>query len=134
MRGMTSDATFANGVMFENERSTLRGMTLQTGLVSAEESEATAADGLLEIGAAAFDRIALVRVVAIHAIHFTFQHRMMMRQLELRPDLEMTLETGVRRFQRVYDVAPATTGFDVFAAGAVTGLTSHRFGVLASGR
>ena len=131
---MARNTTFANRVMLENKRSTLGSMALQAGLVSRQESEPAATNRLLKIGAAAFDRIPLVRVVAIDAAHLVFEHRMMMWQLELRPDLQVTLETGVGRFQRVNDVAAAATGLDVFAAGSVTRLASHRLCVLASGR
>jgi hypothetical protein len=76
-----------------------------------------------------FERGTLVRIVAINAAHLVLKHRMMMRQLELGADFQMTLETGLRRFQRVNDGASAATRFNVFATGSVAGLASHRFRV-----
>ena len=56
---------------------------------------------MLNIRAAAFDRDSLVRVVAIGAAHFTFRHRVVMRQLELRAHFQVTLETGFGVFARI---------------------------------
>jgi hypothetical protein len=86
----------------------------------------------LKISIAAFDRTTLVRIVAIDTAHLAFQHRVMMRQLELGPDFEMTLETGVRRLEWVNDISSAAAGFHVFAARSMTRFASHRFRVLAS--
>jgi hypothetical protein len=84
--------------------------------------------------AAAGNCLALMRIVAIRATHLVFKHRVMMRQLELCPDFEVTLETGVRRFSRIDYCAAATAGFDVLAARSVTRFASHLFGIFASSR
>ena len=97
VRRMTDDAALAQRFVFEHERPALRGVTLETGFVSAEKSEATAFERLLRIGSTAFDGLALVRVMTITAAHLAFEHRMVMRQLELRAHIQVTLKTSFRR-------------------------------------
>ena len=80
--------------MFENERPLLCGMTLETGLVTAQERQTSAFHSLLHVGTASFDGHADMWIMAIGATDFAFEHGMMMRQLELRPNIKMTLETG----------------------------------------
>ena len=92
---MADHTTFAHCFVLENKRAALRGMTLETSFVSAQESKAAAFERLLNIGAATLDRNTLVRIMAIGATHFAFQHRMVMRQLKLRPHFQVTLETGL---------------------------------------
>src|SRR5262249_35957130 len=62
-----------------------------------------------------------VRVVALHAIHPPFNHRMSLGQAELRMSFQMTLETRAGFFAWVHDKlpAPATRG-NVFAARTMT--------------
>ena len=79
VRRMAADAAFADRFVFENERAALGRVTLETGVVLAQQHGAAAFHALRKIRAAAFDRVALVRVVAIGAAHFAFEHRMMMR-------------------------------------------------------
>ena len=76
---MTAKAAFADRLVLENKRTSLRGVTLETGVVLTKQSKTAALDGLRKIGPAAFDRASLMRVVTIGATHFAFQHRMMVR-------------------------------------------------------
>ena len=96
VRRMADHTTLTQCLVLVNKRAALRGVALKTSFVSAQESKAAAFERLLNIGAAAFDRDSLVRVVTIGATHFAFQHRMVVRQLELRPHFQVTLETSFR--------------------------------------
>jgi len=134
VRRVTSDTTFAHGVMLKYEWASLRSVTLETGFVARQEGESAALHFLLKICIAPFDRITLVRVVAIGATHLAFQHRVMMRQLEAGSHFQVTLEAGLRIFQRVNDVAPAAAGFHMFATRYVARFAAHRLRVLAPSR
>ena len=96
--------------MFKYERSTLFGMALETSLILAHFIHR----------AAPFDHRTLVRVMAIRATDFSFKHRMMMRQIELRTHLKMALEAGLRRFLRIDNRLGGSALGDVNAAWAVT--------------
>ena len=96
MRRMAADAAFTDRFVFKYEWSALRGMTLETGLVVAEQGGAPARDALRQIRAAALYRVTLVRIMAIRAADFALQHRVMMRQLEGRLHFCVALETGGR--------------------------------------
>ncbi len=89
---MACHATLAHSLMFKNEWSGLCSVALEARFVLAQESKTAAFERLLHISSAAFDRHSDVRVVTIGAAHFAFQHRMVVRQLETCPHLEMTLE------------------------------------------
>jgi hypothetical protein len=75
---MAGRAALSRRFVLEDKRAALRDVALVTGSVLAQESEATAFNALNEIGAAAFDDITFVRVVAIGTAHLAFQHGMMM--------------------------------------------------------
>ena len=87
---------------------------------------------LRQIGSAALDGVALMRVVAIGAAHFAFEHRMMMWELKRGAHFRVTCEAGIRRFARIdnEDVA-ATAGFHVQAARSVAAFATHALGVVA---
>src|SRR5947207_15446872 len=89
--------------MLEDKRTALRGVTLEAGLVLAEQRDAAALERLRKIRPAAFDRVPFVRVMAIGAAYFPLEHRMMMRQIEFRLHLQMALETSRRRLARIND-------------------------------
>lgn len=117
---MTTHAAFAYRFVCEDKRAALRGVTLEAGLVLAEQGDAAALDRLRKIRPAAFDRVAFVRVVAIGAAHFSFEHRVMMRQIEFRLHFQMALETGRGRFARVDDRVCAAAAFHVKTSRPVT--------------
>lgn len=130
VRGMAADATFSNSFMFENERPALRRVTLQAGVVVTEEGSAATLHALRQIRPAAFDRIALVRVMAISAADLALEHRMMMRQHERRAHFGVALEAGRRRFPWIDDRhVAATAGLHVQAAGAMARFAAHILGV-----
>ena len=93
---MADHAALTQRLMLVNKRAALLGVALEASFVSAQESKAAAFERLLNIGAAAFDRDSLVRVVTIGATHFAFQHWMVVRQLECRANFQVTLETSFR--------------------------------------
>ena len=68
MGAMTYRAALAQGLMLENKGPRLIAMTLGTTFIDAGHCQT----------AARFVDIAAVRIVALHAIHAAFDHRMMM--------------------------------------------------------
>ena len=50
VRRMTDDTALAHCLMFIDKRAALRGVTLETGFVSAQKRQATAFERLLHIG------------------------------------------------------------------------------------
>src|SRR6476620_6486498 len=110
---MASGATLPHCLVLINKRSALLRVTLEAGFVSAQERKAAASELLLNICRGAFDRDPFVRFVAITAAHLAFKHRVMMRQLESRANLQVTLETSIRRFSRVNDRARTAASLHV---------------------
>jgi hypothetical protein len=111
VRVVTNGAPLAQSRMFKNERPGLGLMTLGAALI------------LLRHGQPArrFEDVATVRIVTIHAIHVSFDDRVMMRKIEFRLNVEMALETRCRFFTGINDELRRAAGTDVFAAGTVTG-------------
>jgi hypothetical protein len=91
----------------------LLGVALEAGFVSAQESEATAFQHLLNICRRTFDSNAHMWIVTIGAAHFAFQHRMVVRQLELRSHFQVTLETSFGRLTRIDNRVGCTTTLDM---------------------
>lgn len=122
MRVVAGGAAFADGIVGEYERTALLGVALGAGFVLA-----------VELGAAAFGGITLMRVMAIATGHFAREHGMAVWQGELGLLVEMALETGFGRLVGIDDGAWAAAGFDVLAARAVAGFAAHVDGILALG-
>ena len=93
---MADHTTLPHRFVLVNKGASLGGMALKASLVSAQESKAAALERLLNICLCTFNSNLDVRVVAIGAAHFAFQHRMVVRQLKLRPHFQVTLETSFR--------------------------------------
>ena len=72
-----------------------------------------------------FEDVAAVRIVALHAIHPSFDNRMMLRQMKLAFNVQVTLETGSRILPGIDDESGLAAGLDVFAAGAVAGFATR---------
>jgi len=123
MCGVAGYATFTNRLMFKYERSTLFSVTLEAGLVFTR----------LIHRAAALDHRTLVRVVAIGAADFAFQHWMMVRQIEFCTHFEMALEAGLGRFAWVDDRLGCTAARDVLAAWAVARFAPDVLGIFSMG-
>jgi len=119
---MADRAAFPQGGVFINERPGLFPVALGAGFIQPRHGQSTRR----------FHNVHAVRVVALNAIHFPFQHRMMLGKVKFSLHLQMTLETRLRILARVDDklvqAAPAAQG-NVFAARTVAGfaaiLASH---------
>ena len=127
---MANETTLAHCLVLVHKRAALLCVTFEAGFVSAQESKSPGLERLLNIRAATFDCDPFVRVVTIGATHFAFQHRMMVRQLELCPHFEVALETSFRRFPRIDDRTSSAARFDVQTARPVARLAAHVLCVL----
>ena len=122
---MANDASLAHCLVLINKRPALLCMTLETGFVSGQKSKAAGSELLLNICRGALDCDPFVRFVAITAAHLAFKHRVMMRQLECRANLQVTLETSVRRLSRIDDRARFAASLHVQAPRSVARLATH---------
>ncbi len=116
---MANDAPFAHRFVFVNKRAGLLAMTFGAGFIQARHGQA----------AFGFEDVATVRIVALHAVHFILDDRMVMGKFEFGMLFDMTLETG-GRFPTGVDgeFAAAAAGFDMPAAGAMTGFATGSTG------
>jgi hypothetical protein len=104
---MTHRAPLPQGFVLKNKRPRLLPMTLSAILIQPRHCQA----------ARRFENIAPVRIVALNAIHVTFNDRMMLRHPKFSLRLQMTLETSGWIFARVHNkFAAPTARFDMFAA------------------
>ena len=118
MRVVADRATFPQGLVFEHKGAGLFPMTGGATLVVARQRQA--AGGLQDI--------ATMWIVTLHAIHPAFEDWMMLRQVELRMDVEMTTEARLRIAARIHDESfPA--GCDVLAPGPVARLATDASGL-----
>jgi hypothetical protein len=111
--GMADHTPLTHRLVLVNKGATLRGVALEASFVSAQESKAASFERLLNIGPATLDRDTDVWIMAVSAAHFAFQHRMMMRQLELCPHFQVTLETSFRRLTWIDDRVRCAAAFNV---------------------
>jgi len=120
MRIVANDAALTHRRMFKDEWPRLVAMTLRATFILPRHGQS----------ARRLENVAAMRVMALHAAHVAFDDRMMLRQIKLRVDVEMTLKAGSRIFARVDDEISAAAGLDVFAArpvaGFAAGFTDHR--------
>ena len=96
VRRMADGTTLAQRLMLIDKRAALLRVTLEAGLVFAQERKAAGFEFLLDICRRAFNRDAFVYLMTIRAAHLAFEHRMMMRQCERCANFEVTLETSLR--------------------------------------
>ena len=128
---MANRAPLTHRLVLIDKRAALLRMTLEAGFVSAEKSEAAGFKLLLNVCRVALGRDPFVRFVAITAAHLAFKDRMMMRQLERRANVQVALETGVRRLSWIDDRASAAAGLNVQTPRTVTRFAAHVLGVVA---
>ena len=95
VRRMADDATLAQRFMLVDKRAALLRVTLEAGLVFAQERKAAGFEFLLDICRRALNRDTFVYLMTIRAAHFAFEHRMVMRQRERCANFEVTLETSL---------------------------------------
>jgi hypothetical protein len=101
--------------VLKDERPGLIAVTLGTGLIEAGQAET----------AGGFHDIRAVRIVALNAVHFPFNHGMMLRHRKLRMRLQVALKTGSGVLAGIQNKSSASaTDFDVFATGTVTGFAT----------
>ena len=120
VRTVAGDAAFAQRRMFKHKRPRLVAMTLRAAFILPRHRQP----------ARRFENVPAMRIVTLHAAHVAFDDWMMLRQIEFRVDVEMTLKTGRRIVARIDDELRSTAGLDMFAAGTVAGfatsLAGHR--------
>jgi len=110
VRCVTGRAAFAQGRVFEDDALRLLAMTRGALLVQSRHRET----------ARWFHNVEAVRVMALDAIHFAFAHGMVLREVELRVNFEMTREASLRVLSGIDDeLSFLVSRRDVFAAGAV---------------
>ena len=117
VREMTGGAALAHGFVLEDVRSSLGAVALETGFVLREQG-----------GAAAHDRVAFVRVMAVRAGELV-RNWMMMRQVEGATHIQVTIKTDVRGSLRVEDQADVPAGLAVQTAGTMARFAPGRKGV-----
>jgi hypothetical protein len=93
VRIVATGASFAKRGVLKNEGPGLLSMALRTGFVPSRHGQT----------ARRLHDVHPMGVVALGAIHFAFGHGMMLGQVELGVDIEMTLKAGLRIFARVDD-------------------------------
>ena len=120
MGRMTDDATFAHRFVLINKRTTLGSVTLQTSPILSEEGDSTTMDLLSDARGATFHGVALVGFMTVGATHLSFQDRVMMRQLKISSDIEVTLQAGLRRFPRINDQVRRAAALRMETSRAVT--------------
>ena len=113
VRRMADRAPLPHRLMLIDKWATLLRVTLEAGFVSAEECKSASMKPLLDVRRGALSGDPFVRFMTIAAAHLAFEHRMMMRQLKCRADVQVALETSVRRLSRVDDRASAAAGLNV---------------------
>ena len=128
---MADQATLAHSFVLIDKWAALLCVTFEAGFVSRQESEAASSELLLNVCRSAFGRDPFVRFMAIAAAHLAFKDRMMMRQLKRCANVQVTLETSVRRLSRIDDGALSAAGLNVQTPGPVARFAAHIFGIIA---
>jgi hypothetical protein len=128
---MADNTALTQCLVFVDKRAALLGVTLEAGLISAQESQTAAFQHLLHIRLRTFNSHPGMRVVTIGAAHFALEHRMMVRQLKRRANFQVTLETSFRRLTRIDNSVRRTSALYVETAGTVAGLTANVLRVFA---
>ena len=108
---VTGRAAFAQGFVLEHDTLRLRAMATGALLIQSRHRES----------ARRLHDVLPVRVVALHAVHPAFAHGMVLREVELRVDFEVTCETRLRVAPWIHDeFSVPATNCDVFAARTMT--------------
>lgn len=106
---VTGDATVAQRFMLKNERTALLAVTLRAALVEARHGQA----------AGRLHNVVPVGIMALDAVHDSFNDWMMLRKFELRMNIQMALKTGTGIFTRIHDEPAAPADADVLAGRSV---------------
>ena len=114
---VTDGASLAQGLMFVNEWPGLLAMA--GGACFVQACHGQAARGLADVHA--------MRVMTLRAVHFAFDHRMMLGEVELGMGLQMAGKTCRRILAGIdNEFASAAPHGDVFAARTMAGFTPGR--------
>ena len=119
--------------MLKNKRTALCRVALEAGPILTKQLTPAPVHFLNDVRLAAFNRVALMRIVAIGAAHFPFEHRMAMWQLETGTDFCMTLEAGLGRAPGIDDRVRRAAALHVQTARAMTRFAADVLGVGALG-
>jgi hypothetical protein len=123
---VADDASFTQRLVLVNDGPGLFAMALCTGFVKAGEAGLRA--DTQGSAVRSLENVRTVWVVTLDAVHVLFQDGMMMGQLKLGVDLEMTAEAGVRRPAGVDDeFSAATACLDVETSRSVARFTTGGF-------
>ncbi len=120
VRIVAGDAALAGGFMFEDVRALLRRVALDAGVIHVRD-----------LGAAAADRVPVVRIMAVGAGDFTRGDRVGGRKMKFAALVQVALKTRFGRGERVDDRSGATAGLDVKAARAMAGFAPDVLGIVA---
>ena len=129
---MADHASLTDRLVLIHKWAALLRVTFKAGFVSGHKSKAAGSELLLNICRRALGRDPFVRLMAIAAAHFALEHRVVVRQLECCANVQVTLETGVRRLSRIDDRARSAASLDVQTPRSVTRLATHVDGLLFS--
>lgn len=115
VRRMTNGATLAQSLMFIDNGLGL--FTVALGTVFIEPCHRQTAVGFHDVRA--------MWVVALNAVHLILNHRMMLWQVELCMDLQMTIEACRRILARIdNEFPPSAADSNMFATRSVAGLAA----------
>jgi hypothetical protein len=124
MRQMANGTTFADCFVFINKRPALRGVTLKANIVLAQKRQPATQDMLSHAWAPTFHGAALVDFVTIRTAHLPFQNRVVMRELKLRANVQVTLEACLRRAPGIHDQICRAAALRMQTSGAVARFAS----------
>ena len=105
MRIMARGATFSNRLVLIHEWTRLLAMTFCALLIDARHRQATRW----------LHDFVPMRIVALHTIHPPFDHRMMLRQIEKRVHIQVTLKTRGRILPGINNKPAAAADLDMLA-------------------
>ncbi len=118
VRTVADSATLPHSFMFENKRTGLFAMALSARLIQPSHGQPPSW----------LHDVASVRVVALHAVHAPFHHRMMPGKVELGLGLEMAIEANRGIFAGINDGFSAPGRLEMFARGPMTGFAAGKTG------
>ena len=119
VRRVAGGAAFAHRLVLKHERTKLRRVALGADFILRQKFRP-----------AAFNYGAFMRIVAVPTTHLAFDNGMVRRQIEFSPLMQVTLKTGFRRFAGIEDGVGRAAGFNVQAAGPVTGFAPDVPGIV----
>lgn len=125
VRLMAGGASFAHGFMLEHKWASLIAVTIGAAFVQSGHGQS----------AGRLPNIVAVGIMTVAATHAAFEHRMVLRQIELRMRRQMTLEAGCGIAARIDDQITCTGRRHMAATWTVTrfaaGLPGHLESIVA---